>query len=250
MTETITSANAASTLFLGHDGEWWDFWLIISVIAAALVATAVGVTTAGSIISHKREAMRAEEALDRYKIETGKQLAEANARQKEAELKLAQLRKLAGPREIDIDKLKDGLQGQPKAPVVIWYVPEVSDGYWFASRLFSALHMAGWEASWPQTIPELTKEDIEKVVPDAPGRLYSILRGQPPAMSAGGAAKWSYRRRRWRSYGPRTKCANITRQGTFPSVVQKHELWNVWKRWQPIHASPEGNAQGRSRGQD
>jgi hypothetical protein len=187
MTDTINSANAAaSTLFLGHDGEWWDFWLIMSVIAAAVVATAIGVTTAGSIISHKREATSAEEAFDRYKLETGKQIAEANAHQKEAELKLAQLRKLAGPREINFDKLKEGLEGQPKAPVVIWYVPEVSDGYWFASRLFSALRMAGWETSWPQTIPGLTKEDVDKVMPDASGLLYSILRGQPPAMNAGG----------------------------------------------------------------
>jgi hypothetical protein len=29
MHEAINSANAAaSTLFLGHNGEWWDFWLI------------------------------------------------------------------------------------------------------------------------------------------------------------------------------------------------------------------------------
>ena len=87
MTETISNANAAaSTLFLGHDGEWWDFWLIMSVIAAAVVAAAIGVTTAGSIVSHKREGAAAEEALDRYKLDTRQKIAEANARQKEAEL--------------------------------------------------------------------------------------------------------------------------------------------------------------------
>ncbi len=160
--------------------------MIISVIAAAVMATAVGVTTAGSLISHKREAALAEETLGQYKLETAKRLAEANARQREAELKLAQLRKLAGPREINLDKLKEVLEGQPKAPVVIWYVPEVSDGYWFASRLFSALHMAGWEASWPQAVPQLTREDVDKVMPDASGPLYSVLHGQPPAMNAGG----------------------------------------------------------------
>lgn len=158
----------------------------MSVIAAAVVATAVGVTTAGSLLSHKREAALAEETLGQYKLETAKQLAEANARQKEAELKLAQLRKLAGPREIDFDTLKDALEGKPKASVVIWYVPEVSDGYWFASRLFSALHMAGWEASWPQAVPQLTKEDVDRVMPDVSGQLYPVLHGQPPAMNAGG----------------------------------------------------------------
>ncbi|WP_157083445.1 hypothetical protein [Bradyrhizobium manausense] len=187
MTETISNANtAASTLFLGKNGDWWDFWLIISAIAAAIMATAVGITTAGSLISHKREAALAEETLGQYKLETAKQLAEANARQKEAELKLAQLRKLAGPREINFERLNEALKGQAKAPVVIWYVPEVSDGYWFASRLFSALHSAGWDPSWPQAVPELTKEDVDKVMPDASGRLFSVLRGQPPAMNAGG----------------------------------------------------------------
>jgi hypothetical protein len=150
------------------------------------MATAVGVTTAGSLISHKREGALAEEALDRYKLETAKQLAEANARQKEAELKLAQLRKLAGPRDINFDKLKEALEGQPKALVVIWYVPEVSDGYWFASRLFTALHTAGWEVSWPQAVPQLTKEHVDRVVPDGSAQLYSLLLGQPPAMNAGG----------------------------------------------------------------
>ena len=72
MTETISNANAAaSTLFLGHNGEWWDFVVIVSVIAVALAATAGGVATIGSIVSHKRETAAAEEALDRYKLDTG-----------------------------------------------------------------------------------------------------------------------------------------------------------------------------------
>jgi hypothetical protein len=46
MPETINSANAAaSTLFLGHNGEWWDFWLIASVVFAALAAIAIGIAT-------------------------------------------------------------------------------------------------------------------------------------------------------------------------------------------------------------
>jgi hypothetical protein len=67
MTETIDSANAAaSTLFLGQNGEWWDFWLIGSLIFVALAAIAAGVTTTGSIVSHKREAAGAEVALERF----------------------------------------------------------------------------------------------------------------------------------------------------------------------------------------
>lgn len=59
-------------------------------------------------------------------------------------------------------------------------------GYWFASNLFSALHTAGWEASWPQAVPNLRREDVDKVMPDVSGQLFSLLLGQPPAMNAGG----------------------------------------------------------------
>jgi hypothetical protein len=89
MTETISNANAAaSTLFLGHNGEWWDFWLIVSVVAAALVATAIGVTTAGSIISHKREAASAEQEFALYKLTVDAKVADAK---KDDDLKTALL---------------------------------------------------------------------------------------------------------------------------------------------------------------
>jgi hypothetical protein len=103
MTETISNANAAaSTLFLGHNGEWWDFWLIVSVIVAALAATAICVTTFGSIVSHRREAMAAEEALEKYKLDTRARISEANARQKQAEL---ELQKRSNPRTISPEEL-------------------------------------------------------------------------------------------------------------------------------------------------
>ena len=78
MPETIASASAAtSTLFLGQSGEWWDFWLIASLVAAAIVAGAVGITTAGSIISHKREAAAAEESLAAYKLTVDGRVADS-----------------------------------------------------------------------------------------------------------------------------------------------------------------------------
>jgi hypothetical protein len=93
MTETIDSANAtASSLFLGHNGEWWDFWLIISLVFVALAAIAAGVTTAGSIFSHKREAAAAEAALDRFKLDTEQKISEANARTADAKLELAKFK--------------------------------------------------------------------------------------------------------------------------------------------------------------
>jgi hypothetical protein len=72
MTETIENAKAAaSNLFLGQNGEFWDFWLVASVVLAAIAAIAIGITTTGSIVSHKREASASEEALERYKLSAG-----------------------------------------------------------------------------------------------------------------------------------------------------------------------------------
>lgn len=92
MTEAINSANAAaSSLFLGHNGEWWDFWLIVSVVFAAVAATAIGVTTTGSIVSHRREAVASELELNRYKAEAAKELAEANSEAAKANESAAKL---------------------------------------------------------------------------------------------------------------------------------------------------------------
>jgi hypothetical protein len=106
MQETVNNANAAiSTLFLGHDGEWWDGWVIWSVVFAALAAVAIGVATAGSIVAHKREAAASDRSLEEYKLSTAKEItdarvesdkkiAEANARAAEANQK-AEEEKLA-----------------------------------------------------------------------------------------------------------------------------------------------------------
>lgn len=105
------------------------------------------------------------------------EIAESNARQKEAELKLEQLRKLSGPRDVDFDAFKKELEGKPKATVVIWYLPDSSDGYWFASRLFGALIGSGWkvEGLGPTPIPEPDQNNL-------------LIRGMPRAMVAGGQA--------------------------------------------------------------
>jgi hypothetical protein len=52
---------------------------------------------------------------------------------------------------------KKELEGKAKAPVVIWYLPDSSDGWWFASRLEVALNIAGWNVERPIPIPARTK---------------------------------------------------------------------------------------------
>ena len=118
MPESISSANAAvSTFFLGHNGEWWDFWLIVAVIFAALSAGAIGIATAGSIVSHKRKALAAEVALEHFKLETEGKISDSNARAALAEKGAAEaaleLAKFKSPRtltEIQQTAITEGLK--------------------------------------------------------------------------------------------------------------------------------------------
>jgi hypothetical protein len=149
MTETIDSANAAaSTLFLGQNGEFWDFWLIVSVVFAAIAAIAIGVTTTGSIVFHKREAAASEVALERYKLGTSKEIAEANERAANAELQLQRLRAWRMP---DGAKFKSALAGiDPPVMVDILYVPECSDCFTLASMVSTLLNDARWRFSFAE----------------------------------------------------------------------------------------------------
>lgn len=178
MQETIDSAHAAaSTLFLGHDGEWWDFWLIMSVIFAALAAIAIGVATTGSIVSHKREAASAEEALGRYKLETeGKiksaeavgetakqetakatvQIASANERaaalEKEAEEARLQTEKLKGAvawRNLPQERANflQGALSTKEGSVNLRYVDGDPESLFFAIQFSQILSRAGWKVA-------------------------------------------------------------------------------------------------------
>jgi hypothetical protein len=101
------------------------------------------------------------------------EIASANAREREAELKLEQLRNLAGPRDINFDIFRREIEGKPKAHVQIWYLPDSSDGYWFASRLRGAIGIAGWDVESPVSIPE-------------PDQRNTLVRDMPRAVAAGG----------------------------------------------------------------
>ena len=145
MTETIESANAAaSTLFLGHDGEWWDFWLIASLVFAACAAIAVGITTTGSIVSHKRETLSAEAALGIFKLATEEKIAEANARVAEAQLALE---KFKAPRTITVEQ-RNRIAGQMKQFAGQQYfgmvASDVADAWDIWREVSLSLELAGW----------------------------------------------------------------------------------------------------------
>ncbi|HZV04943.1 MAG TPA: hypothetical protein VE999_07665 [Gemmataceae bacterium] len=163
MTDTVNSANAAaSTLFLGHNGDWWDFWLIVSGICVAIAATAVGVTTTGSLVAHKREAVAAEQELAKYKLDTAKEIAEADARTAQAKVELDDFRWQSGPRIIDSGKFLSSLKGSPVGSVEIEYLADDFNSIMVAEQLKSILETAGWTitALNPITIAALVKKAV------------------------------------------------------------------------------------------
>jgi hypothetical protein len=86
------------------------------------------------------------------------EIAESNARQAEAELKLAEVReKLGRPREIDFDKFIARLAGVPKLPVVVSYADGDPDSFWLAGQIASALEKAKWQATLSFEMPREAK---------------------------------------------------------------------------------------------
>jgi hypothetical protein len=124
----------------------WENSMVFALIIAGVFALVAGIATWQVV------------RLQRIEI------AESNARQKEAELKLEQLRKLAGPRGIRDEEFLKPLEGAPKSLVQIWYSPVASDGFWLANQLVSAIIAADWRLVEPPTpIPEVRPDPNDKL---------------------------------------------------------------------------------------
>lgn len=165
----------------------WEDAMRFSLAVIGIFGLIVGLSTWFVVKMQREEIAASQGEFERYKLEASKEIAESNARQKQAEVKLEQLRKLSGPREIDFDAFKKDLEGKPKAPVAIWYLPDSSDGYSFAHQLWSALTGADWEASRPIPIPEIDEKNIDTALPVTP-LLLSELRNRPRAVNAGASS--------------------------------------------------------------
>jgi hypothetical protein len=90
--DTILHPRGATRMF-GFDPEWWNGALLVALAVAALAAIAVGVTSAVVMKLQKQATIE----FARYKLQTAKEIAEANGRADEAESKLAEYRKPRGP---------------------------------------------------------------------------------------------------------------------------------------------------------
>jgi hypothetical protein len=73
----------------------------------------------------------------------GQKIADANARQREAELKILEMREKLGPRKINAEVFKEALAGVPRKGVVISFAPNDPDTSQLSLGIAGALTQAG-----------------------------------------------------------------------------------------------------------
>jgi hypothetical protein len=164
------------------DHTWWA-WLWTTIEHGAFVGLIVALAIEFAALKlaepHKKALEDAKDLkLGELSRETQRLSTEGDIARREtaeAKLQLEQMRSLAGPRDINFEVFKKELEGKSKALVAIWYLPDSSDGYWFASRLRVALGISGWqvEGYGPKPIPE-------------PDQNNMLTRDMPRAVVAGG----------------------------------------------------------------
>jgi len=86
-------------------------------------------------------------------------IAEFNARTKEAELKLEQLRQQVAHRQLDRETFIKELTGQPSAKVEILYLQDDPECFGLAQQIWRALDDSKWPVKPPSPIPTLMISD-------------------------------------------------------------------------------------------
>ena len=143
--ESATVSKRVRLMFFGFSLHSWENAMVALLIIAGFFALLAGIATWAVV------------RLQRIEI------AESNARQKEAELKIEELRKIAGPRSINHGVFARELEGKPKSRVQVWYLPEISDGFWLATQIVSALIEAHWElVEPPRPVPESQSSSADR----------------------------------------------------------------------------------------
>jgi hypothetical protein len=135
--ESAPISNRDKRMFFGFSLVTWENAMVTFLIVAGVSALLAGLATWAVVRIQRVE------------------IAEANARQKEAELKLEELRIKMGPRQIDGEVFKKSLEGKPTptAPVEIMFPREDGEAFRLAIQLRDVLRYSGWQASEPTPVP-------------------------------------------------------------------------------------------------
>ncbi len=125
--------------------------MLLSLGAAALSAFAVVISTTAVVKLQKQEVLDTNEALEKYKLDAGAKMAEANARTKEAELKLAELLdKKITPRVIRDEgaaEIVEKISSFSGTPFTVESDPAAE--YGFVNRVIELLQKGGWKLRNP-----------------------------------------------------------------------------------------------------
>jgi flagellar basal body-associated protein FliL len=153
----------------------WEQLMLLALGATGLVAIAVALTTTSVVILQRHETAEAKRELEEYKVEAGTKIsaaeavgltakadiakahvsiAEADARTKEAEVKLEELRKQVGPRHLKSQEFIEALVGKPTLPVEIMFLKDDADAFTLSLEIRTALQMAGWPVQEPCQYPQ------------------------------------------------------------------------------------------------
>ena len=129
--------------------------MVVSLAAAALAAVLVLVSTTVIVKLQKIEARIASEDFERYRMKSDVEIASANSKTAEAVLRLEQLRREVGPRQLDRAKFLEALAGDVRGKVEVLYMRDDAEAMELAQQIALALQASGWEVVRRDPIPDI-----------------------------------------------------------------------------------------------
>jgi hypothetical protein len=130
---------------------WESIFLWVTIAAAVLSGLGVGAAFFSAIIGYR--------ITDETTRESRIEIAAANARTAEAELKLEQLRRQVAPRQLNREAFFKAIEGQPKARVEIMYLRDDPECFDVAQQIWRLLEDARWDVTPPVPIPSSGEQD-------------------------------------------------------------------------------------------
>jgi hypothetical protein len=169
---------------LGLSLHGWENAMVVFLIVAGFTAFVAGAATWAVVRLQRIAIEEAKLESDKYKLDTSKQIAEANERTASSELELMRLRM---PRMPDGDRFGKELAGvAPPAAVEILYVAECSDCWMLADMIGGLFTRSNWHSSVAPIQPLPNPPDwLSKLPPTLQHRAnptgLTILRNEPPS---------------------------------------------------------------------
>ncbi|EIM99590.1 hypothetical protein WQE_18179 [Paraburkholderia hospita] len=161
----------------GKSLEFWDsvsVWLMIATAVFGAFAVATGL--AGSFIGRQTSSMIQRDSDERISAAKA-DAAKSNAAAADAALRLEQLRRQVGPRQLQREIFLNDLRGQPSSHVEIVYLRDDPECFELAQQIWRALE----DAHWPVTPPQPIRVPVGSGVDDAPTPMS--IGGQPSGVT-------------------------------------------------------------------